>query len=343
MKQQMKSHRGFTLVELLVVIAIIGILIGMLLPAVQAVREAARRAECQNNEKQAALALLNYESAHMVFPAGNITPVGRPPSNNVFGHSFWVQALPFIEEGNLADSYDLTGEGWTGGGNSSTPNALAVTNVIVPFLLCPSSPIPEFPGGSGELNSTQVQGSLNANPARGMKPCYTGISGSINPGVSGSVNPGIREGSLGTLSQRGILRNDAGIGFGAITDGSSNTIMLGEQSDWLVNADGSQIEIRSDGNHGFTMGSDFQGLPEDRIFNLTVIGHRLNNKDAEDVSVTGGGGNVGPNRPLVSAHTGGVNVALGDGSVHFLSDSLELLTLYNLADRNDGNVANVNQ
>ena len=336
MKQQRRSRHGFTLVELLVVIAIIGILIGMLLPAVQAVREAARRSECQNNERQAALALLNYESAHMTFPAGSITPVGRPPSNNVFGHSFWVQALPFIEQGNLSDRYDLTGEGWTGGSNASTPNALLVTDVIVPFLLCPSSPIPEFPGGSDELNNTQVQGSLNANPARSMKPCYTGISGSIN-------HPTIREGSRGTLSQGGILLNDEGVGFGGIPDGASNTILLGEQADWLRNPDGSEIEIRSDGNHGFTIGADFQGPGEDRIFNLTVLAHNLNNKDAADVISTGGGGNVGANRPLVSAHTGGVNVALGDGSVHFLSDSFDLQALFNLADRDDGDVVNISQ
>ena len=338
MKQQIESRHGFTLVELLVVIAIIGILIAMLLPAVQAVREAARRVECQNNERQAALSLLNYESAHMTFPAGSITPVGRPPSNNVFGHSFWVQALPFIEQGNLSDRYDLTGEGWTGGSNASTPNALLVTDVIVPFLLCPSSPIPEFPGGSDELNNTQVQGSLNANPARSMKPCYTGISGSV-------IHPTATENGAAssTLSQGGILLNDEGVGFGAITDGASNTILLGEQADWLRNPDGSEIEIRSDGNHGFTIGADFQGPGEDRIFNLTVLAHNLNNKDAADVISTGGGGNVGANRPLVSAHTGGVNVALGDGSVHFLSDSFDLQALFNLADRDDGDVVNISQ
>jgi len=295
MKQQIESRHGFTLVELLVVIAIIGILIGMLLPAVQAVREAARRSECQNNERQAALAMLNYESAHMTFPAGTLLSTG-----GTWGHSFWVQALPFIELGNLADNYDLTGEGWTGGPNASSNNAQVLTGVLVPFLICPSSDLPEFPENG--LSDTQIQGSTGAPVATGMKPCYTGISGSV-------IHPTATENgrASSTLSQGGILLNDEGVGFGAIQDGASNTILLGEQSDWLRNADGSQ------------------------------------NKDADDVIATGGGGNVGANRPLVSSHTGGVNVALGDGSVHFLSDSFDETTLFNLADRDDGNVANVNQ
>ena len=85
---------GFTLVELLVVIAIIGILIGMLLPAVQQVREAARRMSCANNVRQSALALINFESSVGTFPAGNTPRSGTQPR---WGHSFWVLALPFIE------------------------------------------------------------------------------------------------------------------------------------------------------------------------------------------------------------------------------------------------------
>ena len=207
--------------------------------------------------------------------------------------------------------------------------------MIVPFLICPSSDLPEFPENG--LSATQIQGSTGSPVATGMKPCYTGVSGSI------ALSTSEDEGSRGTKSQRGVLLNDDGIGFGAIQDGASNTILLGEQSDWLRNPDGSQIEIRSDGNHGFSMGTDVQGPGNDRIFNLTVLAHRLNNKDASDVIATGGGGNVGVNRPLVSAHTGGVNVALADGSVHFLSDSFDEATLFNLADRDDGNVTNISQ
>ena len=344
MKQQIKSRHGFTLVELLVVIAIIGILIGMLLPAVQAVREAARRSECQNNERQSALALLNYESAHMNFPPGNMPPVGAPLDNDQSpgpGHSFWVLALPFIEQGNLSDRYDQVGSGWTGGSNSDTDNAQLVAGQIIPFLLCPSSPIPEFPQAG--LSSTEIQGTTSNPPAQAMKPCYVGVSGSSEH-ISTQGDDVMEGAGDSILSDGGILTNNRGIGFGGISDGASNTILIGEQSDWMINLDGSQIEIRSDGNHGFTIGARRQGITNDhRIYNLTVIAHRLNNKDANDVIATGGGGNVGANRPLISAHSGGVNVTLGDGSVHFLSDSLDLPTLFNLADKDDGNVANINQ
>lgn len=355
MKQRMKSSRdGFTLVELLVVIAIIGILIGMLLPAVQAVREAARRSECQNNERQAALALLSYESAHTTFPDGNMRPIGAPENNDQNpgpGHSFWVLALPFIEQGNLADRYDLAESGWTGGSNSSNPNTSAIAGVVLPFLLCPSSPLPEFPE---ELTNAQIQGTTNASPpAAGMKPCYVGISGSIAHSTANLPENGSAGTGNSTLSEGGILINNEGIGFGQIPDGASNTIVLGEQADWMVNPDdGSQIEIRSDGNHGFTMGARRQGIVLDdngnqdyndtRIYNLTVIAHPLNTKifDA-DLRASGAGGNVGANRPLLSAHPGGVNVALGDGSVHFLNDSFDLITLMNLSDKDDGNVTSI--
>ena len=145
MKQQTTGRvRGFTLVELLVVIAIIGILIGMLLPAVQQVREAARRSQCQNNMKQSALALLNYESALMTFPPGNSPPVDGV-SSQPWGHSFWVFALPYAEQNNLSGQYSLSNQGWTGGTQSNNPNVAVVKDKIIPFLLCPSSPLPEFP------------------------------------------------------------------------------------------------------------------------------------------------------------------------------------------------------
>ena len=332
-----KNRSGFTLVELLVVIAIIGILIGMLLPAVQQVREAARRSACQNNMRQGALALINYESAHGAFPAGNSFPDNPNDPNDLrFGNSFWVLALSFLEQGNLADQYVVEAGGWTGSSPGNV-NRETLRGNLLPWLRCPSTDLPEFPIDNTSTPALAA-GTVNSDMrATGASPCYVGIAGSINPN-----SPTIGTGSEGgTVSTSGVLIRDDAIGFEDIFDGSANTLLLGEQSDFLINdVDGSMVDVRSDGNHGFTIGTK---PTNNRIFNLTVLGHLINNKDFIDVSATGGGGNLGPNRPLLSTHPGGVNVALADGSVQFFADSLDIQVLYNLADREDGNVTNFAQ
>ena len=123
------SSRGFTLVELLVVIAIIGILIGMLLPAVQSVREAARRTQCMNNIRQLSLAALNFESAHMHFPSGVLDDDDDLRDALRVG---WIDLLPHIEQGNLYQQYDLNSD-W----KSATNAPLA--RVEIPVFRCPSS------------------------------------------------------------------------------------------------------------------------------------------------------------------------------------------------------------
>ena len=341
MKLQSKKRRyGFTLVELLVVIAIIGILIGMLLPAVQQVREAARRTQCLNNIRQASLAMLNYESAHMTFPPGNQGIDAAVRLENGWGHSFWVTSMSFAEQGNLANLYNFNASGWTGSSGDITINHAVLEDQVIPYLRCPSSPLNMFP--IPELPDTEIAGTNNSSiPAAGMIPTYAGISGSIN-------SPLIRNGGTfgdegGIVSASGLLIHNKGIGFGELPDGSTNTILIGEQSDFLRNDDGTNIMCLSDGGHGFNMGSQAREF-EGRIFNLCTVAFNINEKDYTNVvAPNGGGGNTGPNRPIQSAHPGGANVGMGDGSVQFFDDDLQLQVLFNLADRNDGNVANFNQ
>jgi len=205
----MKSKRAFTLVELLVVIAIIGILIGMLLPAVQQVREASRRISCANNLRQIALAMHNYESAHRNFPPGGIWegPNQLPRNNRSNRGSGWAwstQILPFIEGNNIHDQLDIPAQ------IPDSPNRELVTSVL-PFSVCPSADQPElFLVGSGsETFSTEIAATN-----------YVACAGAFVQGgykFFGQANDDPRR-------RTGIYAEECVVGFGDIPDGSSNTI-----------------------------------------------------------------------------------------------------------------------
>ena len=200
---------GFTLVELLVVIAIIGILIGMLLPAVQQVREAARRIDCSNKSRQVGLAVMNYESAHGEFPPGWI--VGE------FELTGWGWAsiiLPFLEAENLADEIDF--DDIVG----ADPDVIAE---VLPVFLCTSDPAPdvlELGSDVAEVGSTGGSGTTNSFSSVGdllvARSNYSGVFGTLEF----SEDP--RRGS-------GIFFANSDVTFGEIRDGSSNTLMIGER------------------------------------------------------------------------------------------------------------------
>ena len=314
-----QRNRAFTLVELLVVIAIIGILIAMLLPAVQTVREAARRTQCMNNVRQHTLAAHNYASAFQdEFPPGNMQ------SSAAYGNSFWVYLLPYMEQANLSDQYDLASGGWTG--SSSNSNRVALDGVQLPYLFCPSSDLPVFPVMYPEGPDQRFQGSHGRWGQTGMLPCYTGITGSTEHTSAASGDEG------GINSDGGVFLIEQTVSLADITDGTSNTMMIGEQSAWMLNDNDEQVDMRSDGNHGFNMGGKTTGL---RRFNLTAVRHEINVRSV--FGAPGAPGNLGPNRPLHSEHPGGIVVGLCDGSSHFLTDETALQVLFDLSDRDDGN------
>ncbi len=307
--------RAFTLVELLVVIAIIGILIALLLPAIQAAREAGRRAQCSNNLKQIGLALLNYESASKAFPPG-----GLWSGNGSYGFSWIVRILPFAEENAIYQKLDWSGAnyggalGWLG---QNSANAQTLGYVQFPFLYCPSSTLPIL-----VLNT----GGWTVNTSGTM---YAGNSGATNDVTAHDKSA--NGGAPGRISFGGVLISLANVRMADIRDGTTNTIMVGEQSDWCQDGFGNQSDCRSDCTHGFQMGPGNDGW--DRIFNITTVVNGINEKSANAFGVPG---NCGPNRAIQSVHPGGAHMLAADGSVHFVAETLDIQTLYNLSNRSDG-------
>jgi prepilin-type N-terminal cleavage/methylation domain-containing protein/prepilin-type processing-associated H-X9-DG protein len=324
---------AFTLVELLVVITIIGILIALLLPAVQAAREAGRRAQCQNNLKQVALALLSYESTHCMLPAGGIPLYSA--SGTRYGMSWWMRVLPYLESGNVVAGLDYSLGGYTG---NNPQLAAVVRHLQFPFMYCPSSTLPREVGcpAIGQPGDSYVQA-----------PTYAGISGAADGNATNEYSARIVDTltTLGWASTGGVLIMGRGIPVGEISDGTSNTLAIGEQSDFLSPAgpipstwtpSSTPCEFgdcRSECGHGFPMGPYPTNLPYEPQFNVTCVYHPVNFK-----STTGYGikDNCGPNSPIQSVHPGGANVALADGSVQMLSASLDMTILRCLATRNDG-------
>jgi len=332
----MRRHdtRGFTLVELLVVIAIIALLIGLLLPAVQSARESARRAHCTNNARQIGLACQTYAASNGALPPGGIPA----PAGN-FGVSWIVWILPQLEQAAIFDRLDLIGgigygasTGWVG---TNSANRAALKGVRFPMLYCPSSDLPEFTRTSSSNNASDddlISGSI-----------FVGIAGASDdvtaqPKLTPSAAPGVVATSGAFRSwlnlQSGGCKQLGPVPLADIRDGTSNTLLIGEVSNWLVDpATGEKVDWRADCEHGFLMGNHCDG--RGRLFNLTVINHRINETSS---LAYGAMGNCGPNQPLRSPHAGGVDVGCADGSTRFLSDGIEFQVLCNLANRKDGNV-----
>jgi prepilin-type N-terminal cleavage/methylation domain-containing protein/prepilin-type processing-associated H-X9-DG protein len=341
-RQVLNPKSGFTLVELLVVITIIGILIALLLPAVQAAREAARRTQCTNNLKQIGLGLLNYENA-----AGTLPPGGTVGRVGMYGSSWIVRILPYCEQKNIYDQFDFLGSGppsnpgsgCVGWLNDNPHNSALLQNVVFAFLKCPSSPLPDLPSqGPGDAYPGEPTMSAQSS-------CYAGISGAGVSGASDFTNcqlPYCRSKgdgggyAAGNICSGGVLIRYTPIRMADITDGTSNTLMVGEQSDWCVKTPGgTMMDCRSDCGHGFCMGPAGPDDQYDRDFNISCIGSPVGTRD---YNVPGIPGNCGPNRPIQSAHSGGAMTLFADGSVHFLGNNLNFQTLYSLCNRSDNTI-----
>jgi len=317
-----KSSRGFTLIELLVVIAIIGVLLGLLLPAVQASRAAARRMTCANHLKQLALAAHNRHESHGEFPPGlDQFECGWSPRYR--GTSLFTYLLPFIEQGNVLRDWDYTAPlSNTQGG----PAARSAT--VLPIFLCPSDSIPE--------NPVVVAGR------------HYGMTGYGGNGGTRSHHPtqATCDGMFHTTGPGSEPQPDQQpVSLSMVFDGTSQTILLGERNHHDPNLEtftgvywaeslkylGRWAAIGGRKRIGDVTMSAFTPI------NYQIPFDYANRQQADPPLASVLDFEVYEDRrkcAFGSSHPGGANFAFADGSVHFLSESLPLETLRALCSRN---------
>jgi prepilin-type N-terminal cleavage/methylation domain-containing protein/prepilin-type processing-associated H-X9-DG protein len=304
-------QRGFTLVELLVVIAIIAVLIGLLLPAVQKVREAANRMSCLNNLKQIALAAHTFHDTHKRFPNGAHLPVlvGGVPTR---GTNLWVELLEHFEQDNLYKKWDPDNRKNVAGGTNATQAQ------VIKLLICPSDSLPE----------TVVDYSATVTPSW----CW-GFYGMSSYGG----NAGTRSLPIGNISRDGIFWIDSRVCLTGIKDGSSNTLLFGERRHRDPEFDDRQpvvfpgtTPIAGYGKWGFVAGG--AGAMANVTLHSAVPINYVMPSDGDRLALLNRCSAFG------SGHPGGANFAFADGSVRFLSDQMALPTLQALSTRTGGEV-----
>jgi prepilin-type N-terminal cleavage/methylation domain-containing protein len=340
------SKQGFTLVELLVVIAIIGVLVSLLLPAVQAAREAARRMSCGNNMKQLGLAAHNFESTFKYVPAWaidyNPAPTGNPYGPQTQGHSTFAFLAPYIEQQALADMFNLQ-RSVIDPQNLPPPIGTNVGALVqLPIFVCPTAGEhpsdygPYFAAGGLPAAQPTNLGRTDYAPIRGVHDSLANCTGGTTP-------PGLGFNDKGMLGTNNRVTK-AKILFAEVTDGLSNTICFGEIAGRQDNYYKKKI-----------LPSSWTGSPA--FYNLNGgyadynIARQIRGYDAITPPVASGGSynflpgctpiNITNQNGLFSLHPGGVQCTKGDGSVFFLSQSTSPSIVAALITR-DGGETNVN-
>lgn len=306
---------GFTLVELLVVIAIIGILIALLLPAVQAAREAARRSQCTNNLKQLGIAIHNYHDTHKVFPPGVLAArlnAGLPAPNNFPTNMSWMPLLlPFMEQQAL---YDALKPYIVSRASSNFPTA--VFDTVIPGLMCPSDPTKKKTGA--------VHNPTNADPPPDYDDGFCGNyllchgSEEVTEGTGGN-----------SFRMNGMFFYLSNIDMAGVQDGTSNTVMSSEIR--LVPEQAGQRDWRGRYYRAEHLSSIFSTrLPPNTSANdlVRTLGPTIGQSYAPSQAST-------PTQVFYarSAHPGGVNAGLADGSIRFVSETIDTVLWQGLGTR----------
>jgi len=342
MIQKNSGTRGFTLIELLVVIAIIAVLIALLLPAVQQAREAARRSQCKNNMKQLGLALHNYHDTHNVLPPGCLlfaNTAGTAPDRTIGGWGWNTFVLPYVDQAPLYTALNPNGQ------NFPTSVAGHLVQTPLAIMVCPSDASPSVNTYGGFADVSQI-----------------GLGKSNYPAVSGAVSVETNQWAQNVIAANGgsavagMFNYNSATRLRDVTDGLSNTFACAERT-W----DGSPVkdDLRTDAN-GTTYAA-FDSNPSlgwvgplprkgsvwaGRYGHLPVAGGpnagtNTGEKYATFVRVTNSDKFVpnGIGAPAASSmHEGGAQYLLGDGSVRFISESVNRDTFRYLGCMADGQV-----
>jgi prepilin-type N-terminal cleavage/methylation domain-containing protein/prepilin-type processing-associated H-X9-DG protein len=329
MSRRLIRHRAFTLVELLVVIAIIGVLVGLLLPAIQAARESARRVSCTNNLKNLGIAILNFHDSHKKLPTSN----RAAGATNAPRYAWSTLMLPYFEEQNTYDLYDFQSN-WskpTAANDKVLPN-FKVVGQRLPVFECASTPDPDdrLDGDS----QWWTQGLPNWMGSRCAAPTdYAPISQVEQRLVDTGLVDDVPD-------QTGMLLRNTVASLRHVTDGTSKTIMLAESAGRpRVFRRGAQIGDLPD--HRVNGGGWSRPASEFGLDGSTTAGKcpgpiAINNINGEDLyDVTGGSPNSQGSFPYTfygsngtsetyAFHPGGANILFGDGSVHLLNEDIEI-------------------
>jgi prepilin-type N-terminal cleavage/methylation domain-containing protein/prepilin-type processing-associated H-X9-DG protein len=346
-RTQAEALRAFTLIELLVVIAIIGVLVALLLPAVQAAREAARRAQCINNLKQFGLAIVNYESTLASYPMGRIAKTKQYDNCVTFwGHSWLNVTLPFMEAGAQFNAINF---------NRPWDNATQVTayRVKVNSLLCP---------GDDRVNSSVWTNLTTGGIITPMQASYAGMSGLTEIALYAwnitATSPNADR--CGSIDNEGIFGSNIAYKIASVTDGTAETIFVGEQCRFRNESANSTFNFAN--TVSVFSGPDWGAAPlwpgDFRVTGIAYAVPRLNAKAVTNNAQGCMNGNpfgstlYSYGNPVGwlntcqdlgqlgfrSRHPGGANFLFGDGSVHFLKETINLPTYRALATRGMGEI-----
>jgi len=329
--RQTRFRKGFTLIELLVVIAIIAVLVGLLVPAVQKVREAANRMSCSNNMRQLGIACHNFESSNQYFPTGwqAPTPTGSWASATLVASdlaagptlpgaprftNLMVEVMPYIEQDNLVKKWDFNNIA-----NNVAGGANSISAQVVKIFLCPSSilagsPVAVVSGNSYGLNS------------------YGGVAGVYSFRA-------YKKTSKYFMSNDGIFYINSRTRIGDISDGTSNTAMFGERDHFDPNFDRMYTSFPLKGWSGWawcdqpnTVGDYLVGAAQPINWQIpdTATGPSSSSNEWVQLRLS----------TMGSRHSGGANVTLSDGSTRFVSNGMSLNALRALCTRAGGEVIN---